>query len=384
MDSSGKIALVIKDFDLQKGGGERYSVNLARELHKKGLAFEVIARSASPELAKEFPVRFIHPEKTLFSRSLSFHKAFQKEIPPEEYSCILGLTQISGCQIYRAGGGLLSEWEKIRFNSVFGKISRLFSLNHAFTLKLEKAVLSHPRLQWIVVNSELVRQQFQNAYPLLAERVVYIGNGIDRSVFYPRNWNREVKNSYFSKMGVQCGEIYLLFVANNFRRKGLLSLMEALSHFENRERFRLIVAGSDRIAPYRAYAKRKKIDHLVHYAGPVFSQLNELYNAADVFLLPTLYDPCSNACLEALSCGLPVVTTNLNGAAMYLEKGAGHIVDVKNLKPGLLESFHWIESFWHDFHQLRQKAILSVGALTPSKNAEQMLALMHKVLDPSK
>jgi UDP-glucose:(heptosyl)LPS alpha-1,3-glucosyltransferase len=40
-----------------------------------------------------------------------------------------------------------------------------------------------------------------------------------------------------------------------------------------------------------------------------------------VFLLPTLYDPFSNACLEACAAGLPVITTDANGFSEIMESG---------------------------------------------------------------
>ena len=46
-----------------------------------------------------------------------------------------------------------------------------------------------------------------------------------------------------------------------------------------------------------------------------------LYAAVDVFVLPTIYDPFSNACLEALAAGLPVLTTTANGFAEILTPG---------------------------------------------------------------
>ena len=44
-----------------------------------------------------------------------------------------------------------------------------------------------------------------------------------------------------------------------------------------------------------------------------------LYAAADIFILPTLYDPFSNASLEALAAGLPVITTRGNGFSEVIE-----------------------------------------------------------------
>jgi UDP-glucose:(heptosyl)LPS alpha-1,3-glucosyltransferase len=56
------------------------------------------------------------------------------------------------------------------------------------------------------------------------------------------------------------------------------------------------------------------------------------YGAADAFVLPTLYDPCPNAALEAMACGLPVVTSTKCGAAeLVLEHDAGFVCDARDL-----------------------------------------------------
>src|SRR5947208_16360790 len=56
--------------------------------------------------------------------------------------------------------------------------------------------------------------------------------------------------------------------------------------------------------------------------------MKTLFAAADLFLLPTIYDPFSNACLEALAAGLPVITTRANGFSEIIENGVhGSVVD---------------------------------------------------------
>jgi UDP-glucose:(heptosyl)LPS alpha-1,3-glucosyltransferase len=57
-----------------------------------------------------------------------------------------------------------------------------------------------------------------------------------------------------------------------------------------------------------------------------------LYAASDLFALPTLYDPFSNACLEAMATGIPVLTTRQNGVAELIEdQKSGFIIeDPKN------------------------------------------------------
>jgi len=70
-----------------------------------------------------------------------------------------------------------------------------------------------------------------------------------------------------------------------------------------------------------------------------------LYAAADVFILPTIYDPFSNACLEALACGLPVITTKSNGFSEIVTDGVhGSIID----EPTNLVHLRDVIRFWSD------------------------------------
>ena len=54
----------------------------------------------------------------------------------------------------------------------------------------------------------------------------------------------------------------------------------------------------------------------LHFAAEGTALL-DVYHAADAFILPTIYDPCANAALEAAACGLPVITTEANGASAW-------------------------------------------------------------------
>jgi UDP-glucose:(heptosyl)LPS alpha-1,3-glucosyltransferase len=56
------------------------------------------------------------------------------------------------------------------------------------------------------------------------------------------------------------------------------------------------------------------------------ADVERCYAGADLFVLPTLYDPFANACLEAMACGLPVLTTTANGAAELLQDGVNGCV----------------------------------------------------------
>jgi UDP-glucose:(heptosyl)LPS alpha-1,3-glucosyltransferase len=144
--------------------------------------------------------------------------------------------------------------------------------------------------------------------------VVY--NGVDLETFSP------------SPASTGAGSIRLLFVGQDFRRKGLAPLLEALSiavaagHTPT-----LRVIGRDDPKTYRALAETLGVADRVSFEGPS-GKIQEAYRNADLFVFPTLYDPFANVCLEALACGLPVLTTSTNGSSEVVGEGAeGYVVE---------------------------------------------------------
>jgi UDP-glucose:(heptosyl)LPS alpha-1,3-glucosyltransferase len=115
----------------------------------------------------------------------------------------------------------------------------------------------------------------------------------------------------------------ILFVGSGFRRKGLETLIRSLPNVKKSlhgERLVTIVIGKGDTDLYRQTAKRLGVEDDIIFLGPR-SGIEKFYAAADIFVLPTIYDPFSNACLEAMASGLPVVTTRNNGAAEIIEEG---------------------------------------------------------------
>jgi UDP-glucose:(heptosyl)LPS alpha-1,3-glucosyltransferase len=74
-------------------------------------------------------------------------------------------------------------------------------------------------------------------------------------------------------------------------------------------------------------AKKLGIDKDVTFWGPE-RKIEELYSISDLFVLPTIYDPFSNATLEAMASGLAVITTAFNGASEIIEEDVhGYVID---------------------------------------------------------
>ena len=78
--------------------------------------------------------------------------------------------------------------------------------------------------------------------------------------------------------------------------------------------------GGKQLARFRRLARRLRVDGRVHFVGTVEDSV-PYYAAADVYVQPTFYDPCSLVVLEALASGLPVITTRFNGAGELMTPG---------------------------------------------------------------
>ena len=117
--------------------------------------------------------------------------------------------------------------------------------------------------------------------------------------------------------GVAADETVGLFVAMNYRLKGLAPLLNAYAIASNEKPGKLVVVGHPKVGRYRDQASRLGIADRVLFLGHR-SDPKDCYFAADYLVHPTFYDPCSLVVLEALACGLPVITSRYNGASELL------------------------------------------------------------------
>ena len=122
-------------------------------------------------------------------------------------------------------------------------------------------------------------------------------------------------------MGCSDNETVFLLVAHNLRLKNAESAIRALSLVVSEGAdARLVIVGGKRTLPCVRLARKLGLSERVAFVEPVRDVL-PYYAAADVFLHPTWYDPCSLVVLEALACGLPVITSRFNGVSELMADG---------------------------------------------------------------
>ena len=312
----------MKEFSLNRGGGERYVVALTDQLKKMGHEVHLFVNRFEGDYDEPLIHKVPMIRHPAFLKLLSFPYFCHRQLKRGEFDIIYGLTQIYLQDVHRPGGGLHRFWMERKYKSGFAsRLARLTPLNLAMS-HIEGKIFKYQGCRRIIANSRMIRDQVIGYYHLPPERVEVVYNGVDLGRFNPSVRER-YGNSVRSRYGIRDEEIVLLFVSNNFSRKGLRTAMEALKKLKGR--YRLLVVGSGKVAPFKRLARRLGISHQVLFVGPT-SIVEAFYGASDIFVLPTLYDPFANVCLEAMACGLPVITTRLNGASELLTQDAGLVM----------------------------------------------------------
>jgi UDP-glucose:(heptosyl)LPS alpha-1,3-glucosyltransferase len=216
----------------------------------------------------------------------------------------MSLERVWSCDVYRAGDGVHRAWldRRARFAKPIRRAVQGMNPKHLGTLRLEQSLFGRGGAMSVIANSFMVQTEISAIYGYPAAKIDLVHNGVPVEQFTDVLEKRAAARSAF---GLAEDDVAVLFVGSGWERKGLRFAINAIEAAAN-PHLRLIVAGKGNEARYRSPSAK--------FIG-VADDLGALYAAGDIFLLPTIYDPFSNASLEALAAGLPVITTASNGFA---------------------------------------------------------------------
>ena len=308
-----KIAVIRQECSFRKGGAERYAANLCRELAEMGHEVWVIAETFDPEIhpaLKHLPVKVNHA--TSAKRSWSFHENSQRALKDIDADAVLALSRSFPADAFRVSDPLHRYWMKVRYSDPLRRWIENINPRHRTILRLENSIFDPANTRMILTNSDLSKTLIREYYDYPQERIHVVYNGVDLRHFRPAETKTVRANTR------------LLFVGQDFKRKGLAAAIDALAMLPG---CTLRVVGRDDPAPYRAQARNLGVADRVEFMGAT-GGIRDIYQDADLFVFPTLYDPFANVCLEALACGLPVLTTTTNGASEIITEGVdGYVID---------------------------------------------------------
>lgn len=322
-----RIGLVIDRLDPGRGGAESYLIGLSRFLGARGHDVHLLAQRFGPLPDRVgTPVRVPGASRPRPWRDLSFDRLAARAARAHRIDVTLGVRHTPSTDVFQPHGGVYSRAAAAQSRSsgqARHRLGRALSPKHRALLRLEAAQARRDGVTYVAL-SERVRADMVDAYRLSeADAPTLLYNGVDLERFRPRPARRaDARRAH----GLSDDDVCVLFVAHNFRLKGLQHLIAAVARVSS-SRLRVLVVGRGDPAPFAALASHHGVGERVAFVGAVDDPL-ALFAAADVLAHPTYYDPCSCVCLEALACGVPVVTTARNGVGERIAAyGGGVVID---------------------------------------------------------
>ena len=379
-----KIALAIEHFDLQQGGAEKYAWGLARFLRAAGHGVDIYA-GRSGQNTDGFNVQVLPVSLSPWlSRQSRFASALKKALQRKCYDIVHGFNHVWPCDVLRLGGGVHLSFEyynALSAGSPIGvfmrRLSHLVGPKYSALRRNERRQFDSEDRYFIAV-SQKVAEDMRRYYPGAAQRICLIRNGVDTAVFNPAAAQAE-RSKMRDFLGVGEGTTAFLFMSNNYRLKGLAEIIEALPLVRKKLDLVVLVVGRDDARSYRRLAKSEGVDDIVRFCGYRAEPL-QWYGAADVLLHPTYYDACANVCLEAMACGVAVLTTTNNGAAEVMGNLAGcQILSVPASAAQMAQAMVDLASVGRS-DTVTEKLYQRAQSLSLEDNYHQVLDLYEKIV----
>jgi UDP-glucose:(heptosyl)LPS alpha-1,3-glucosyltransferase len=311
-----RIALIARRFDPAGGGTERDLIVTAQGLAEAGHELTIYTadtRGAS----RRWPVIQVGsrwPSPTLHLMRFAWGAPIQARNQGAEL--VLSFARSVGADVLRSGGGAHSAYLRAarRWRGEWATAAMRLRPYHRAQMVIERAAFRSPELRRVIAVSELVRNQLIDEFGLEPAKVVTLYNGVDAARFHVPT---QAERAHARRMlEIEVGAKAVAFVGNGFARKGLGPLLEAWPAIPGRPL--LLVAGGDRSAlRHERAADRLGIGARVRFLGAM-GNIEQVFQAADAFALPSFFEPFGNAAMEAMACGLGVMTTTQSGVAELL------------------------------------------------------------------
>lgn len=384
--------MIIERMDITLGGAERSVFELTGALSALGLKVDILAAKGKTN-AKYIHILCQNTPGKRIGYSV-FAKALKKHLSDNHYDIIHSILPFDFADVYQPRGGCFAESilcnsasYQNKFIEFYKRVTAFANFRRTTLLRAERKLCKGSNGPVIAALSNYVAEQFKKHYSIDNDRVVVIPNGIKTNKRIDTGLADKLRSQILAKLNLKKTDnpVFFLFAANNFRLKGLASLVKAMQlvsqNNTEREAY-LIVAGNDRSHKYRRLAAKLNVHSKIIFLGAV-RHIQNAFSIIDVAVLPTFYDPSSRYILEAIAAGKPVITTKFNGAAdSFVNDRHGKVIDHPENIPALAQAI----SFFTDTNNI-QKASQAITEdnleekVSISRVAERLVPLYESVLE---
>jgi len=304
------------------GGAERFIERLIPRLAQRNIDTTILTEQWEKNSAEAKVITVPVSGMSRAARFRSFNSQVTAQLAQQSaqgsgFDLIQSHERILGADIYRLGDGVHAAWVSRMQKESSGLRDFWLGMDsfHRAVMQTESAMARDPNLHF-VANSSLVQQELEDLLAVPEDRITLIPNGVDTQRFAPAmpSQKASARDELAQATGLVIApeSLVVAVVGSGFSRKGIFLLIEACARLKECV---LLICGKDKESgKTQSLIARLGAADRIALTGPL-EDVRPLLRAADVFSLPSLYDPSSNAVLEALSCGVPVIVTRDVGMA---------------------------------------------------------------------
>lgn len=322
-----RISLAIENFNPRAGGAESYAVAMANRMIEKGWEVHLFGKSWDGNPPQAIFHQIDIPRwLPAFWQILSFAVKHRKQVKKNVFDVVLGFGNTIDMNVYQSHGGVhaYSTYRKTFSERVWIKrkikqLLCLLSLKNWARHWIESAPFRMNPYPKLIAISDMIKRDMVNAYRCKPENIQVIYNGVDTTRFNSQ-LSQPHRRTIRQRHHIHDDDVVFLFTSFSLKKKGFIVLLEAVSQMKKKatHAIKLLVVGKNMTQQIeKKVARLSIVDHVI-FAGPR-ADMVPYYGAADVFVLPTYYDACSLVVIEAMACGLPIITTEYNGASELIK-----------------------------------------------------------------
>lgn len=241
---------------------------------------------------------------------------------------------------------------------------------------LERMVYTRPKVCLAAISQTMANDLVRGFRP--GGRIPAIYYGVDGALFQPAK-RLERREEARAGLGIRPEEVVALLIGNDWAKKGLPWLIEALAEITDLP-VRVLVVGRDARAPYLTRAQALGVADRLIFEN-VSGDVVQFFAAADLYVAPSVYDPFGLPVLEAMACGLPVIASAAMGASELVTDAVdGRILPDPRDKAVLAVMIRELATDSAARSRLGCKAAETARMFTWEANAEKVRRLLDRAL----
>jgi glycosyltransferase involved in cell wall biosynthesis len=223
--------------------------------------------------------------------------------------------------------------------------------------------------QYFLVGSSFVKKSLEYS-GVKSEQIYICPYGVDTSKFYRKAL----------KIRTESEPIRFVFVGGTKQLKGLSYMLQAFQKVDHTKATFTII-GADNL-----YEKLKeKYAKDVNFAGMILhDKMPEVLQDYDVMVFPSLGEGFSLSMVEAMACGLPVISSTNTGANDFIENSKnGFIVPIQDTD-ALVDKMQWFIKHHEEIPRMGKNAIKTASALTWDNYHKKVAAAIREIVEHEK